>query len=256
MLIQPTLDSLNRLKLYGMAAALAEQLTQSAAHGLAFEERFGLLVERELVHRENHRLRRLLQLAALKQRACLEDLDFRARRGLDRSQIASLSSCDWIRAAQNLLIHGATGCGKTFLGCAFAHQACRQGLSALYLRAPRLFEELALCHADGSFRKRLTAIAKVDLVVIDDFAISPIGARERNDLLEVLDDRAGARSTLLTSQLPPDLWHDYIGDPTLADAILDRLLHNAHKIHLQAEESMRKRTASEKQPAWKSKTID
>ena len=254
MLIQPTLDSLNRLKLYGMAAALSEQLTQSAAHGLAFEERFGLLVEREVVHRENGRLRRLLQVATLKERACLEDLDFRARRGLDRSQIASLASCDWIRAGQNLLVHGATGCGKTFLGCALAHQACRQGLSALYLRAPRLFEELGLCHADGSFRKRLVAIAKVDLLVIDDFAISAIGARERNDLLELLDDRVGGRSTLVTSQLPPDHWHEYIGDPTLADAILDRLLHNAHKIHLAAEESMRKRsTPDPQQPASKAK---
>jgi DNA replication protein DnaC len=257
MLIQPTLDSLNRLKLYGMAAALSEQLTQSAAHGLAFEERFGLLVEREVVHRENRRLSRLLQLATLKERACLEDLDFRARRGLDRSQLASLASCDWIRAGQNLLIHGATGCGKTFLACALAHQACRQGLSALYLRAPRLFEELGLCHADGSFRKRLAAIAKVDLVVIDDFAISPIGPRERNDLLELLDDRVGGRSTLVTSQLPPDHWHDYIGDPTLADAILDRLLHNAHKIHLEGKESMRKRdAAADLKTAAKPKKID
>ena len=254
MLNQQTLDSLNCLKLYGMAAAFAEQLTQSAAHGLAFEERFGLLVEREVVHRENRRLTRLLQLATLKERACVEDLDFRARRGLDRSQIASLSSCDWIRSGQNLIIHGATGCGKTFLGCAFAHQACRQGLSALYLRAPRLFEELGLCHADGSFRKRLAAIAKVDLVIIDDFAISPIGPRERNDLLELLDDRVGGRATLVTSQLPPDHWHDYIGDPTLADAILDRLLHNAHKIHLEGKESMRKRDASDQpQPASQSK---
>jgi DNA replication protein DnaC len=257
MLIQPTLDSLNRLKLYGMAAALSEQLTQSAAHGLAFEERFGLLVEREVVDRENRRLRRLLQLAALKQRACLEELDFRARRGLDRSQIASLASCDWIRAGQNLVIHGATGCGKTFLGCAFAHQACRQGLSALYLRAPRLFEELGLCHADGSFHKRLATIAKVDLVMIDDFAISPLGPRERNDLLELLDDRVGGRATLLTSQLPPDHWHDYIGDPTLADAILDRLLHNAHKIYLEGEESMRKRArATDQKAVTKPKKVD
>ena len=256
MLIQPTLDSLNRLKLYGMAAALSEQLTQSLAHGLAFEERFGLLVEREVVHRENRRLSRLLQLATLKERACLEDLDLRARRGLDRSQIASLASGDWIRAGQNLLIHGATGCGKTFLGCAFAHQACRQGLSALYLRAPRLFEELGLCHADGSFRKRLAAIAKVDLVVIDDFAIAPLGPRERNDLLELLDDRVGGRSTLITSQLPLDHWHDYIGDPTLADAILDRLLHHAHKIHLEGE-SMRKRASTtDPKPTAKTKKID
>ena len=242
MLIQPTLDSLNRLKLHGMAAALSEQFTQSAAQSLAFEERFGLLVERELIHRENRRLSRLLQIAALKERACLEDLDFRSRRGLDRSQLASLTSCDWIRSGHNLVIHGATGCGKTFLGCAFAHQACRQGLSALYLRAPRLFEELSLCHADGSFRKRLAVIAKIDLVVIDDFAISSIGPRERNDLLELLDDRVGGRSTLITSQLPVELWHDYIGDPAVADAILDRLVYSSLKIELKGE-SLRKARA-------------
>jgi DNA replication protein DnaC len=256
MLIQPTLDTLNRLKLYGMAAALSEQLTQSAATSLGFEERFGLLLDRELVHRDNRRLARLLQLATLKERACLEDLDFRAHRGLDRSQVASLASGDWIRAGQNLVLHGATGCGKTFLACAFAHQACRQGLSALYLRAPRLFEELRLCHADGSFRNRLAAIAKVDLVLIDDFAISPIGPHERNDLLELLDDRVGGRSTLLTSQLHLDHWHDYIGDPTLADAILDRLLHNAHKIHLEGESMRKQRIADESKSASKRKKVD
>jgi DNA replication protein DnaC len=228
-----------------MATALSEQMTQTSAQSLPFEDRLGLLVEREITYRENRRLTRLLQLAQLKQRAAFEDLDFRARRGLDRAQLASLSSCDWICQHQNLLIHGATGCGKTFLGCALAHQACRQGLSALYLRAPRLFDELSLCHADGSFRKRLAAIAKVDLVVIDDFAIAPIGARERTDLLELLDDRVGTRSTLITSQLPIEHWHEYIGDPTIADAILDRLVHSAHKIHLEGE-SMRKRAANGK----------
>src|ERR1035437_425489 len=245
MFIQPTLDSLNRLKLHGMAAAFSEQMTQSAASGLAFEERFGLLVEREGLYRDNRRLARLLQLAQLKVRASLEDLDFRSRRGLDRAQIASLGPCEWIRSAQNLLIHGATGCGKTFLACALANQACRQGLSALYVRAPRLFEDLNLCHADGSFTKRLASIAKTSLLVIDDFAISPIGPRERTDLLELLDDRVGARATLLTSQLPIDQWHEYIGDPTLADAILDRLLHCSHQIHLQVKDSMRKRKAAE-----------
>ena len=244
MLIEPTLDSLNRLKLHGMAAALSEQLTQSSTHGLSFEERLGLLVDRELTYRDNRRLTRLLQLAQLKQRACLEDIDLRSRRGLDRAQLASLASCDWVRSAHNLLIHGPTGSGKTFLACALAHQACRQGLSAVYLRAPRLFEELNLCHADGSFRKRLVALAKVSLIVIDDFAIAPIAARERSDLLEVLDDRVGTRSTIITSQLPIEHWHDYIGDPTLADAILDRLLHSAHKVHLEGE-SMRKRAAAE-----------
>ena len=153
MLIQPTLDTLNQLKLYGMAAALTEQLTQSTALSLPFEDRLGLLVEREVSFRENRRLTRLLQLAQLKERATLEELDFRVRRGLDRSQLASLASCDWIRSAQNLLIHGATGCGKTFLACALAHQACRQAMSALYLRAPRRFDELS-CVTPGSFRKR------------------------------------------------------------------------------------------------------
>ena len=256
MFIQPTVDSLNRLKLHGMATAFAEQMNQSAATELAFEDRFGLLVERETLYRDNRRLARLLQLAQLKVRASLEDLDLRSRRGLDRAQIASLGSCDWMRSAQNLLIHGATGCGKTYLACALAHQACRQGLSALYVRAPRLFEELNLCHADGSFHKRLAAIAKVNLLVIDDFAISPMGARERTDLLEILDDRVGTRATLITSQLPIENWHDYIGDPTLADAILDRLVHSAHKIHLEGE-TMRKRAAAERQNAGlKSKKID
>ena len=258
MLIQTTLDTLNRLKFYGMAAALTEQLTQSAASRLAFEERLGLLVDREVLHRDNRRLTRLLQLAQLKHRnACVEDIDYRARRGLDRSQLASLATCDWIRHAQNLLIHGATGAGKTWLACALAQQACRQGLSALYLRAPRLFDELSVCHADGSFRNRLAAIAKVSLLVIDDFAIAPMGARERSDLLELLDDRVGVRATLLTSQLPIENWHDYIGDPTLADAILDRLVHSAHKIHLAGRDSMRKNTSGGgDKPTSTSKKID
>jgi len=248
MLIQPTLDTLNQLKLHGMALGLSEQLTHGAAQTLAFEERLALLLDREVLYRENRRMTRLLQLAQLKERAVLEDLDYRSRSGLDRSQLASLASCDWIRLNQNLLIQGATGCGKTYLACALAHQACRLGLSAWYVRAPRLFEELNLCHADGSFRKRLAAIAKINLLVIDDFAIAPIGPRERNDLLELLDDRVGTRASIVTSQLPIDDWHDYIGDPTLADAILDRLLHRSHRIHLEAKESMRKRQAAKDLP--------
>src|SRR5579871_58628 len=195
MLVQPTLDTLNRLKLHGMALALSEQTTSGAAQALAFEERLALLLDREELERENRRLKRLLKLAQLKIRtATIEDLDYRSRHGLDRSQIASLTACDWISAHQNVLIHGATGSGKSYLACALAHQACRQGLSALYTRAPRLFEELSLCHADGSFRKRLAAIAKVNILIIDDFAIAPIGPRERSDLLELLDDRVGTRA--------------------------------------------------------------
>ena len=163
MLIQPTLDKLNELKLNGMAIALSEQMTHGAAQSLAFEERLALLLDRESLHRENRRMRRLEQLAQFKQRAALEDLNYRDRTGLDRSQIAALAACDWIRANQNVLIHGATGSGKSFLACALGHQACRNGLSVLYVRAPRLFEELTLCHADGSFRKRLAAIAKISV---------------------------------------------------------------------------------------------
>src|SRR5579863_3289536 len=254
MLTQPTIDTLNRLKLHGMALALAEQTTTNAAQSLAFEERLALLLEREEITRDNRRMTRLLQLATLKYRdAVVEDLDYRSRTGLDRSQLASLASCDWIRANQSVLIHGATGSGKTYLACALAHQACRQGMSALYVRAPRLFEEFNLCHADGSFRKRLAAIAKINVLVIDDFAIAPIGPRERNDLLELIDDRVGARACILTSQLPVNDWHDYIGDPTLADAILDRLVHRSHRIHLQAKESLRKREAANDAPKGKAR---
>jgi DNA replication protein DnaC len=251
MLIQPTLDKLNALKLHGMAIALSEQMTHGAAQGLSFEERTALLLDREILYRENRRMTRLLQLAQFKQRAALEDLDYRTRTGLDRSQLASLASCDWIRVNQHVLIQGATGCGKTYLACALAHQACRNGMSALYVRAPRLFEELNLCHADGSFRKRLATIAKISVLIIDDFAIAPIGARERNDLLELIDDRVGTRSCIVTSQLPISDWHDYIGDPTLADAILDRLVHRSHRIHLEAKESVRK-TEAEKEFAQSS----
>ena len=248
MLIQPTLDTLNQLKLHGMAAALSEQLTQSAASSLPFEDRLGLLVERE-VELPRESAAHPPAAAGSAQRARLPwrtSTSARVAGSIAPSSPAS-PRCDWIRSAHNLLIHGATGCGKTFLACALAHQACRQGLSALYLRAPRLFDELSLCHADGSFRKRLAAIAKVDVLIIDDFAIAPIGARERSDLLELLDDRVGTRSTLITSQLPIENWHDYIGDPTLADAILDRLVHSAHQIHLEGE-SIRKRKATSKMP--------
>ena len=242
MLIQPTLDALNRLKLNGMALALSEQMMNPAAQQLAFEERIALLLEREVIQRENSRMGRLWKACQPKERgAVIEDIDYRGRGGLDRAQLASLASCEWIRQSQSLLIHGATGAGKTYLACALAHQACRAGLSAWYVRAPRLFEELSLCHADGTFRKRLAAIAKIQLVIVDDFAISPIGPRERNDLLELLDDRVGSRASIITSQLPIEHWHEYLNDPTLADAIMDRLIHCSHKIHLHGKESMRER---------------
>jgi DNA replication protein DnaC len=245
MLIQPTLDTLNRLKLHGMALGLSEQMTSSSTQQMSFEERVALLIEREAMHRENRKMTRLLKRAQLKDRsAVMEGIDYRSRSGLDRPQLASLTTCDWIRSNQSLLIQGATGSGKTYLACALAHQACRAGLSAWYVRAPRLFEELNLCHADGTFRKRLAAMAKINLLVLDDFAISPIGPRERNDLLELLDDRAGNSATILASQLPVDHWHEYFNDPTLGDAIMDRLVHASHRIELHAKESIRKRYAA------------
>lgn len=160
--------------------------------------------------------------------------------------MASLASCQWVYDGLDLLIDGASGSGKTYVACAFAHQACRAGLSAWYVRAPRLFDELKLCHADGTFRKRLAEIAKIQLLIVDDFAIAPMGARERNDLLELLDDRVGSKSTIVASQLPPQNWHAYLNDPTLADTIMDRLIHRSHKMHLESKESMRKRPAGKK----------
>lgn len=239
MLNQSTLNTLQGLKLHGMASAFEEQLAQPAASELSFEERFGLIVDRERTSRDNRRLPRLLRQARFKQPACLEDLDYRASRGLDKAQIASLSTCDWIRSHQNLIATGATGCGKTFLACALGHQAARQGFTVIYLRAPRLFEELHIAHADGSFARRLAQLSKADVLILDDWALAPVSAADRRDLLEVLDDRIDAKSTLITSQLPIEHWHQWLDDPTLADAILDRVVHNAHRITLRGD-SLRK----------------
>lgn len=228
-----TLNQLRTLRLDGMVHALEEQATSTVATALGFDERFGLLVQREVAWRDDRRVQRLLKAARLKVgTACVEDINWRPSRALDRSLVAALAGGDWIRNAQNLLITGATGCGKTWLGCALAHQAVRSGFSVLYTRAGRLFDELHVAHGDGSFARRLSQLAKLDLLVIDDFAISPMGAPERCDLLEVLDDRVGSRSTLITSQLPVKAWHTYLDDPTLADAILDRIVHSSHKIDL------------------------
>ena len=228
-----TLNQLRTLRLDGMVHAIEEQATSTAATALGFDERFDLLVQREVAWRDDRRVQRLLKAARLKVgTACVEDINWRPSRALDRSLVAALAGGDWIRNAQNLLITGATGCGKTWLGCALAHQAARSGFSVLYTRAGRLFDELQVAHGDGSFARRLSQLAKLDLLVIDDFAISPMGAPERCDLLEVLDDRVGSRSTLITSQLPVKAWHTYLDDPTLADAILDRIVHSSHKIDL------------------------
>lgn len=233
MLNEHTINQLRGLRLDGMVRAIEDQASSAAATALGFDERLTLLVQREVDWRDDRRVARLLKAARLKvSTACVEDINWRAGRSLDKSLVTALAGGDWLRHGQSLLITGATGCGKTWLACALAHQAARSGFSVLYTRAARLFDELQVAHGDGSFARRLAQLAKLDLLVVDDFAISPIGAAERNDLLEVLDDRVGARSTLITSQLPVKAWHTYLDDPTLADAILDRVVHSSHKIEL------------------------
>lgn len=238
---QHTLTRLRALRLEGMARAFEEQLLQPAAQSLSFEERFGLLVDRETSWRDTKRISRLLKAARLKvSTASIEDVDYRASRALDKRLVTTLASCDWIRHAQNLVLVGATGSGKTWLCCALAQAACRHGFSTLYIRASRLLEELRIAHGDGSFTRKLAALARTDLIAIDDFAQSSLTQNDRENLLEVLDDRVNTRSTLITSQLPVETWHEYLADPTLADAILDRLVHHSHRIALKGE-SMRKR---------------
>lgn len=240
MLNQQTLATLRALKLTGLADAFAQQLEQPAAQALPFDERFALLVEREATHREGRRLRRLLQLARLRQSACVEDIDYQHKRGLDRSVVVALTACDWVRQRHNLHITGPTGTGKSWLACAFGHQACRQGLSVRYERASRLLEQLRIARADGSYHKRLAQCAKSDLLILDDFGLKPLTQAERHDLLELIEDRHGLHATLITSQLPISAWHEYLDDPTVADALLDRLLNGAHRIELKGE-SLRKR---------------
>lgn len=240
MLMEHTLETLKSLRLPGMAAAFEEQQRLAAMTALSFDERFAMLVDREQNWRENRRLSRLLREAKLKSaQACLEDVRYGSGRKLDKALIAQLGSCQWVRAHQNLILTGATGCGKTWLACALGNAACRQGMTVLYVRTPRLFDELRIARGDGSYGKRLTALAKTDLLILDDWGLAPLGQAERNDLLEVLDDRVGTRSTAITSQLPVEHWHAYLNDPTLADAILDRVLHAAHKVALVGE-SLRK----------------
>jgi DNA replication protein DnaC len=239
MLNEQTLEKLYALKLNGMADAFRAQLQQPAHEELSFAERFGLLVDRQWNWKEDARMKRYLQAARLKLPACIEDIDFRTPRGIDRAVLMELASCDWVRHHRNVLVTGPTGVGKTFIACALAHKACREGYRALYLRCPRLFQQMALARADGSYGKLLAKLAKVQVLVIDDLGLAPMNDSDRRDLLEVIEDRHGSASTLVTSQLPIEHWHDNIGDPTLADAILDRLIHNAHKITLKGA-SMRK----------------
>jgi DNA replication protein DnaC len=237
---QHTLQQLRALKLTGMADGLEQQQTQPATHDeLCFEERLGLLVDREVTHRNNTKITRLLKTAKLKLQANPEDVDYSHPRGLVKSQFASLLGGQWLQQHHNIMITGPTGCGKTYLGCVLATQACRLGYSARYFRTSRLLEDLSIAHGDGRFSKLIRQLAKTDLLIFDDWGLETLSLGQRNDLLEMMEDRHGYKSTLITSQLPISKWHQSIGDATLADAILDRLLHNAHKLTLKGE-SMRK----------------
>lgn len=240
MLTHPTLDRLQELGLHGMARAFADLHDNAAAADLAFEDRLGLMLDREADLRATKRCQTRLRQAKLRLQAAIEDVDFRTPRGLDKTLLLSLADCRWVTAGHNLLIVGPTGSGKTWLACALGHRACRENLAVLYVRLPRLAEDLALARADGRYPKLMAALGRVKLLILDDWGLAPLNPDARRDLLEIIDDRHGRTATLITSQFPIDRWHDLIGEPTLADAILDRLVHNTHRIELKGE-SMRKR---------------
>jgi DNA replication protein DnaC len=235
-----TINQLKNLKLSGMTQAFSEQLEQPPLQDLSFEERFALIVDREVLYRSNRRVANLLRNAKLKQQAMAENIDYHHQRNLDKNKFATLLSCNFIYKRHNLLITGSSGCGKSYLACAIGHQACRFGLSVRYLSLPRFLEEIIIAHADGSYSKLLNQILKIDLLLLDDFGLVPnLIPEQRRDLFNIVDDRHQTKSTIITSQLPVKNWHDYIGEPTIADAILDRLLENSHRIELKGP-SLRK----------------
>lgn len=239
MLTHPTLEKLHALRLTGMAQAFEDQINMPQIDSLDFEERLGLMVDREMTQRENRRLKSRLKKAKLRQTATIEDIDYRHPRGLDKALMTKLASCTWVNHHHNVLITGPTGCGKTFLACALAHKACREGYKTQYARVSRLLQDLQIAKGDGRYAKILSALAKTHLLVLDDWGLARLNDEQRHDLLEIIEDRHGLRSTIVASQLPLDKWHEVVGDPTLADAILDRLIHNAYKITLKGD-SMRK----------------
>lgn len=239
MLNQPTIEKLITMKLYGMADAFRAQLQTTESHQLGFEERFALLVDQQWLWKQNRALQRRLQVAKLKQRAVIEDINYQHPRGLDRKLLRTLASSEWVRQKLNLVFTGPTGIGKTWIGCALAQKACRDGFAILHKKTSELFRELAIAQVDGSLGRMLVRLAQIDVLLLDDFAMAPLKDSERRDFLEVCDDRYQRRSLILTSQMPVSHWHEQIGDPTIADSILDRILHNAYRIELKGE-SLRK----------------
>jgi DNA replication protein DnaC len=245
MLNQPMMEKLLAMRLHGMVEALKSQEQDRAVNELSFLERFALLVDQQWSWRENQALTRRLKAAKLRGAACVEDIDYRATRGLDRTVLRALAKDSvWVRNHENIFVIGPCGVGKSFLASALAQKACRDGYSALYLRAAGLSRDLALARADGSLRHLLARLGRVDVLVIDDWAMAPLNEVERRDLWEICEDRYQTRSTVLTSQLPISRWHEQIGDPTIADGILDRLVHNAHRIEMRGESMRKKRNPS------------
>jgi DNA replication protein DnaC len=245
MLHQQTIEKLHALRLPGMVQALQEQMTQPEVASLSFEERLGMLVDAECLQRQNRALARRLKNARLKQPASIEDINYRHVRQLDRSQMRSLAACQWVAQHQNVLITGPSGIGKTFICCALLQKACREGYTAVYYRAPKFFRELSVAYVDGSFDRLLTRLAKTDVLAVDDWGLVSLNDSERRYFLEVVEDRHGSRSTVLTSQFPVKAWHDLIGNPSIADATVDRLLSSAHRIELIGE-TMRRPEGSAK----------
>ncbi|MGE0650118.1 MAG: IS21-like element helper ATPase IstB [Alphaproteobacteria bacterium] len=241
MLTHPTLDQLHQLGLAGMARAFAELQADPRTAELSHPEWLALLLDRETTERHDRRLKARLRYARLRHHATVEDVDYRAPRGLDRPLFHKLAACDWIDVPQNLIIEGPTGVGKSWLACALGHKACRDNRSVLYQRIPRLFPDLALARGDGRYPRLMRALAGVKLLILDDWGLEPLGSEQRRDLMEIVEERCGRSATLITSQIPVDRWHDVIGDPTLADAILDRIVHNAHRLKLRGD-SLRKKT--------------
>jgi len=253
-LIHPTLDKLRELKFTGMQQALIEQMDLPDRDTLGFDERFGMLVDAEYADRENRRMAARLKRAKLRQTATVEDIDYRHPRGLDKSLMRALANCEWVRQHQNLIITGPTGAGKSYLACALGNKACREGYRVLYFRAARLFQELAIAKADGCYDKLLRTLARCQLLILDDWGTAPLTDEQRRDLFEITEDRYDRGATLIAAQLPTKHWHEMIGDPTLADAILDRLIHNAHTITLKGESMRKKRAANLTQATPSDKT--